>query len=117
MSEVTLKLFKSTIPSCQYITAAGKYLYFRDGRLATDDAGDIAELEAAIAAKHPHIYISKGEESITAEVYQDPLAAIKKKAIEEYLRDMGNSDKSAGAGAGITTSAALTNLKESNTKK
>jgi hypothetical protein len=97
---------------------SGKYIYFRDGKYATDEVDEIEELEAAIKAKHPHIFISKGEEQISAKKMNDPLAEIKEKAIAEYLasqnRDMGTSESKPLAG--MATSASLQNLKESNSK-
>lgn len=119
-TEVVLKLFKSAMPSCQYIMPNGKYLYFVKGKFATDDPDEIAELEKAIKARHPHIFIDSKESEITATKLMDPLAEIKAKAIAEYLaqqaagKDFGKSDTSV---QNITTTAKLTNLKESNASK
>ena len=121
-----LKLFKCAIQSCKYHTKSGKELAFVAGRYATDDETEIAELEAEIKAKHPHIYVDSAEVEVDS-VKVDPVEAIRKKAIADYLAeqeakvgaDMGTTDKSAGEGAGMTTSASasLTNLKQSNTSK
>lgn len=118
--EVTLKLYKSSLQSCQYILKSGRYVYFKDGRHATDDSEVIAELDEAIKLKHPHIFVSAGEAEITAKKYGDPLAEIKEKAIAEYLaeqskkKDFGNSDQKP---SGMGTTESLANLKESNSKK
>lgn len=117
--EVVLKLFKSSVVSCQYIMPNGKYLYFVKGKFATDDPEEIAELEKAIKARHPHIFVDTKETEITAAKMNDPLSEIKAKAIAEYLaqqatgKDFGKSDT---AMQNITTTAKLTNLKESNAK-
>lgn len=117
MSEQVLKLYKSSIVSCQMIMENGKYIYFKNSRYATCDEAEIEYLDKEIKAKHPHIFVDSNESSITAAVHNDPLAEIKKKAVEEYLKslepkDMGTSDKSAGAGAGMTTSDKLATMKK-----
>ena len=119
MSEAVLKLYKSALKSCQYIMPSGKYIYFRDGKYATDDEAEIAELEAAIKSKHPHIFVDAKETEITAKKMNDPLAEIKEKAIAEYVasqagKDFGTSDTKA---AGMATTASLANVKESISKK
>lgn len=119
-NEAVLKLFKSAMPSCQYIMPNGKYLYFVKGKFATDDPEEIAELEKAIKARHPHIFVDAKESEITATKMNDPLAEIKAKAIAEYLaqqaagKDFGTSDKTV---QNITTTAKLTNVKESLANK
>jgi hypothetical protein len=110
--ERTLKLYKSSLKACQYVMPSGKYLYFINGRYATDDEEEIAELDKQIKARHPHITVDAAEAHITETAYKDPLSAIKAKAIEEYLasqRDMGTSETPKNTGIG--TSASLAALK------
>lgn len=122
-----LKLYKSSLLSCKYHTKSGKELAFVAGRFATDDEVEIAELDAEVKARHPHIYIDSAEAEVDS-VKVDPVEAIRKKAIADYLAeqeakvgaDMGATDNSAvGAGAGMTTSAsaAIANLKATSDSK
>lgn len=113
MSENTkFALFKSAVQSCKYIFKDGSTAIFVRGRYATDDADKIAELKAEVKAKHPTIYIDP-KEAVTSAVHQDPIAALRAKIIAEYEAeqaakkgtDFGSTDNSAGAGAGLLTTA------------
>lgn len=114
---MTYKLFKCSIASAKFFFKDGNVAYFVNGRYATDNENYIAELEAEIKAKHPHIFVDENEKE-TAQITQDPMSALKEKLRAELLAemeakktpDMGTSDKSAGAGAGITTSAVTEKL-------
>lgn len=76
------------------------------GSYITDKQDEIDFLDAEIRSGHQMIYVKEDQKVLTQEQL-DPLAAIKKKAVEEYLakqaeqadpgRDMGttNSDISA----------------------
>lgn len=103
------RLFKCSIPSCKYLFNDGHAAYFNQGRYATQDEDEVAELEAAIKARHPHIFVDP-KESETDSAIADPMSALKKKIIEDYLknevkdRDLGTSDSTAGPGAGMLTS-------------
>lgn len=124
MSEQNQKLlhvFKSNIPSSQYIFKSGKYAHFVDGKYFTDIESEIAELEAEIAGRHPHIYKDNGELTIVAED-RDPMVALRKKIIAEHEaqkaaiergdKDFGNSVQEKGAGmqssAGLVAAASST---------
>lgn len=104
------RLFKCAVPSCKYLFQDGHAAYFTEGRYATQDEKEIEELEAEIKAKHPHIYIDANEKETDAAVL-DPMSNLKKRIIEEYLKDqaagkdMGTSGTNAGAGAGMANSA------------
>lgn len=107
------RLFKCAVPSCKYLFQDGHAAYFTDGRYATQDEKEIEELEAEIKAKHPHIYIDANEKEADAAIL-DPMSALKKRIIEDYLKeqtdaakvnDLGTSGTDAGAGAGMTNSA------------
>lgn len=103
------RLFKCAIPSCKYLFANGTAAYFTDGRYATQDEKEIEELEAEIKARHPHIYIDANEKETEAAIL-DPMSSLKKRIIEDYLKeqasgkDMGTSGIKAGAGAGVSNS-------------
>ena len=80
----TKNRFFSRIPSCKYIFKNGKEAAFVGGIFDTDIPQEVAELEAEVAAGHPQIFIDPDQFVIdTAQI--DPLAEIKRKAIEEYL--------------------------------
>jgi hypothetical protein len=96
----------------------GKFLYFKNGELATADEEEIKELDAEIKRKHPHIYIDEGKKTITSEELLDPMAALKKRIIAEH-----EATKSSGKDMGVTvplknigTTASLQNVKESLSK-
>lgn len=109
------KLYKCSIPSCKYFFKDAHPAYFVEGRFATQDETEIAELDAEIKAKHPHIYIDSNETEADAAV-QDPMSALKKKIIAEYvkgqetLRNLGTSDDSAGEGAGMLNSISAASI-------
>ena len=73
---------------------------FRGFDYFTDDPGKIKELDAEIANKHPSIYVDQNRLQVDSSEI-DPMAAMKKRIIEEYLaqqaahgdpnRDMGNT--------------------------
>lgn len=117
MPEQVLRVFKSSVASCKYITKAGKFLYFRKGEYVTDDESEIAELDAEIKARHPHIYIDSNKKTVTAEEVADPMAALKKRIIAEHeagkSKDMGTSAPVKNVG----TTAGLQNVRESLSAK
>lgn len=98
----TFKVFKSRIPSCNYVFAKGKAAAFVSGRYVTGSAEEIAELEQEILSGHPHLYVDPADAETDSTV-QDPLSALREKIISEYLaaqaiatdpsRDMGKSDQ------------------------
>lgn len=94
-----LKVFKSTIPSVNYLFKNGKPAIFVAGRYTTKVAHEVTELEEEIASGHPHLYVDKAELQID-EKHLDPMAALRDKIIADYLateaakdplQDMGTS--------------------------
>lgn len=81
-----LKLFKSSILSCKMHTQSGKEINFVRGRYATADKKEIEFLEAEVEAGHPHISVDPKEAEIDS-VQVDPVAAIKAKAIADYIAE------------------------------
>jgi len=78
------RMFKSTLKSCQYITADGTICGFVAGRFHTGDEKVIKELEQQIAAGHPHLYVDSAEVEVDTEML-DPIEQIKRKAIADYI--------------------------------
>jgi hypothetical protein len=109
--EKQFTLFKATMQSCQYFFKDGSRADFVAGRFATDDPVRIAELQAEIKAKHPHIRVD-AKELTTTQVVQDPLSHLRAKIRAELEAEMmanpqqhGVTSVSAGEGAGIATSS------------
>lgn len=115
--------FKSSISSCKFILSNGKNANFVQGVYRTDIESEVAELKREIEQGHP--YISYLGQVSAADL--DPIAVIKRKAIEEYeaqkaatqnpKRDMGNTSDnkstlvaSAATSAGVAGNAATMNL-------
>jgi hypothetical protein len=135
-----LKVFKSHIPSVNYIFKNGKPAIFVSGKFATGIQSEIDELEAEIAAGHPHIYVDAAEKEIDSEKV-DPMIGLREKIIAEYLekqaaaagdptRDMGTSAagpiipsssadiaSAALGGSGATSAGKLVNLMAGLAKK
>lgn len=111
--------FCANLPSCKYIFKSGKVANFVGGKYVTTIDSEIAELEEEIKFGHPHIFVDANERTVESEK-ADPLAAIKKKAIEEYLaaqakavdpnNDMGNTVGGNSAVAGIQTSQTVSGI-------
>lgn len=115
-----LKLYKSSILSCKIHTTSGKEINFCSGRYATDDDEEIEFLEAQVKAKHPHIYVDDGELEVDS-VKVDPVEAIRKKAIADYIAaqeskvgtDFGKTEQEQKV---ATTADALASVKSNLTK-
>lgn len=118
--EPTVKLFRSTLLSCKYIFSKGTVANFVNGKYATSNLGEIAELEEQISQGHQHIYVRKGEETIDYDV-TDPLAELRKKFFAEFQaaeskraaeqadgREMGSYDQTKLKAANTTDIQAVT---------
>ena len=83
----TLRVFKATLPSVNYIFKNGKPAIFVNGMYTTDVPFEIEELDAEISTRHPHIFIDESMREIdSAKV--DPIAALREKIIAEYKATM-----------------------------
>jgi hypothetical protein len=92
------KLYKSRIPSVNYLFRNGKPAIFVNGRFSTAVPAEIEELDHEVALGHPTIYVDAAEATI--DVSKTPYEAIREKIIAEYLaaqaaatdpgNDMGN---------------------------
>ncbi len=92
------RAFFSTIPSINYIFSNGKPAMFIKGRYLTDSEKEIKELEADIAAGHPHIHINPEEREVDTDKL-DPIstlrASIEKEILARYKLAV-NPDNDAG---------------------
>lgn len=105
----------STRPRISMVLPSGDRISFVAGQYITDKEKEIEYLDEQVKAGHPMIYVKKGNEVVTAEQL-DPLAAVKAKAIADYMaqqerqqdpsRDMGNTVNS-GAGTDVATSKTI----------
>lgn len=117
-------LFKCRVTSCKYYFRDGSVAYFTEGRFATKNEKQIAELKEEIEAGHPHIYIDE-KESTAESMLQDPMSTLRAKMFKEFLAqqeaaklaDTGTTDNSAGAGAGISTSSLLQRVQANSNSK
>lgn len=90
----------SARPVINITTPLGRKIRFVGGTYITDVAAEIEFLDNEVKNGHPIIFV-KEDQKVVSEEALDPLAAIKKKAVEEYLakqkeqadpnRDMGNT--------------------------
>ena len=110
--------FFSARPKVSITMPNGNRIYFQAGNYVTDNEAEIEFLNEQIRSGHQMIYVQKGKETVTQEQL-DPLAAVKAKAIAEYLakqseqqspvRDMGNTSNS-GAGMDVATSKSIASI-------
>ena len=107
--------FFSTRPKISITMPNGNRIYFVGGTYLTDSESEIAFLNGEVAAGNSMIFVKKESLTVDADAL-DPLAAIKKKAIEEYIsqqalnsdpnRDMGNTNTNIGDSIATTKSIA-----------
>jgi hypothetical protein len=86
-SQVAARVFRSNVMSMRYVFKNGKVAAFLSGKYSTDIAHEIQELDAEVAAHHPNINTNPEEIIDTI----DPIEALKKKHIEEYLAQQAKS--------------------------
>ena len=129
----TLTVFKSSLPSINYIFKNGKPAIFINGAFRTDVDWEIGELTNEVKLGHPHIYIDKNEVTVDSAML-DPMAQLRARIIAEEAekiraaagnpdRDMGTSEQqklnvgttrdiaeAAVGGSGTSLAARLVNL-------
>lgn len=79
-----VNLFFCHIPSSRYVFPDGTEAAFIAGRYATDDEDKIAHLNYEISKGHQHIFTDP-EKLQCDEAELDPMEALKKKIIEDYV--------------------------------
>lgn len=82
-----LRLYKSYLPTVNYILGNGKPAIFIEGRYATEVESEIAELDNEVRLKHPHIYIDDAEKEVDS-VKVDPIEALTTRIREELREEM-----------------------------
>lgn len=92
--------FNCTLASCKFVLKNGKVVNFVAGKYYTSIESEFAELKAEVDSEHPHI--SYAGEVNKADM--DPVAALKRKAIEEYLAEQASK---VGKDMGSTVAAPI----------
>jgi hypothetical protein len=91
------KVFKSLIPSVNYVTQRGRTCVFQEGRFLTDVPEEIAELTQTVIDKsNPHIYIDPNESEFDTTL-QEKLIAAQKEAALRVLAEHNAQKADAGA--------------------
>jgi len=78
-----VKLFKNRLLSCKYIFSDGTAANFINGKYATANEGEIAELESQIRRGHQYLYVDANESTVDYDI-TDPLASLRKKFFDEF---------------------------------
>ena len=79
-TKVASRVFRCAVLSSRYVFKNGKVAPFIGGKYTTDIAHEIAELDAEIAQRHPHITANK-EEVVTL---SEPMEVLKQKFFAEF---------------------------------
>lgn len=121
------KRYAIRLPNCnagKYIFKSGKEAPFVNGEFLTDVESEIAELDAEVKAKHPHIFIEVGKEEVDSD-QPAPLEALRAKIIADYLEtqraannpanDRGNTVMGQLQGIGTSASAGVLSAESSST--
>jgi hypothetical protein len=108
----TFNQYFSTRPKLSITMPQGGRIYFVAGHYATDNEDEITFLDEQIRAKHPMIYVKATEKTVTSEQL-DPMAAIRKKIIEEHeAKKAEQADPNRNMGSSIQdVSASITTTK------
>lgn len=97
------RVFKSWIPSVNYVTQRGRTCSFIEGRFLTDHLEEIAELTQMVNDKsNPHIYIDPNEQEIDTTL-QDRIRAAQVEATQRILAE--EAERKAAEASGTPTSA------------
>lgn len=85
-----VKLFKNRLLSCKYIFSDGTTANFVNGKYATANEGEIAELEMQIRKGHQYLYIDTAETTVDYDI-TDPLASLRKKFFTEFQQQQATA--------------------------
>lgn len=85
-----VRLYKNRLLSCKYIFSDGTTANFVNGKYATANEGEIAELEGQIRKGHQYLYIDKTETTVDYDI-NDPLASLRKRFFDEFQQQQANA--------------------------
>ena len=97
VSEKLYHVFYSTLESCRMITKGGRNIAFVLGKYVTDVPEEIDYLQEEMALGNSRISVVAGKEQMTADDL-DPMKALKKQHIKEYLAEQAVLAKNVAAG-------------------
>ena len=90
--QATHRVFKSVIPSCQFVFKNGKYAPFINGRYTTNVTQEIIELEQEIGSielsQHKHLFIDKGDFEVDPSAIPESLEAFAARIRAETIAEM-----------------------------
>ncbi len=101
MSDKKYNQYFSTRPRISITMPDSRRISFIGSQYVTDNPDEIAFLDEQIRANHQMIYVKKDHLQVTQEQL-DPLAAVKKRAVEEYLKQQAEQ-QNPGRDFGKTT--------------
>lgn len=81
---MSFNVYYSTRPRISMAMKTGERICFNGGQYVTDKKDEIEFLDYEVARGNDMIYVKKDQLTVTSDQL-DPLAAIKQKAVEEYL--------------------------------
>ena len=82
----TLRVYRATMPSVNFIMPNGKPIIFQQGVYYTDKQNEIDTLDFEIKQGHPHIFVDPTNAEIASEDL-DPVVAMKKKVLGMMTRE------------------------------
>jgi hypothetical protein len=82
----TLRVYKATMPSVNFIMPNGKPVIFVNSVYYTDNEQEIATLDYEIKQGHPHIFIDSTQKEIESEDL-NPMVALKKGVVAQMTRE------------------------------
>lgn len=93
-------VYKSYIPSVNYVTVRGRTCIFREGRYETDVQEEIAELEHVVSNKsNPHIFVDPEEKTIDTtlrERIQKAMQEAAERVLSEANAEGSNKEENKG---------------------
>lgn len=84
--EKVYNVYYNSVGSCKMVTEAGRTIAFVGGKYVTDIEEEINYLNKELALGNSKLSVVPGQEQMTAEDL-DPMAALKKQHIAEYLAE------------------------------
>lgn len=90
------KVFKSHVPSVNYVTQKGRTCIFTEGRFLTDNLEEIEELTKMVSDKsNPYIYIDPDDSEVDTTV-QDRIRAAQIEATTKVLEEINREKQASG---------------------
>jgi len=104
VSEKRYNVFYHTSASCRMITETGRIISFVDHRYITDQEEEVEYLQLVMKSPRSCISTKEGAETMTSDEL-DPMKALKKKFIAEYLEEEAAKKAAVAATGGSKSSS------------